>query len=93
MKLSYVILPVLISILSALTPGKVTALVTSASTITGNVKSFDAEKVVVENETHTYEVPAKYVGAKKLKSGSKINLLVSEEQLKEVKISTKKSKK
>jgi hypothetical protein len=66
------------------------ALVAGPARVIGTLKSFDTKKVVIESEEYRYEVPAEFVDTKNLKSGSKVEILLSLEQSDKVKAEKKK---
>lgn len=69
------------------------ALVAGPSNIQGTVKSFDTKTVVVETEDSHYEIPRNLVGQKTLKAGEKIEVLLSIDQTKQVKVVKKNAEK
>lgn len=70
----------------------VMALVAGPVEITGTVKSFDENLIKIENNDTSFEVPREFVPEKNLKVESKIEFLLSLEQIEKVKIQKKKSK-
>lgn len=69
------------------------ALVAGPSKLVGKVKSFGPNVVTIDNEKATYKVPRQFITEKNLKVGSKIEVLLNNEQLGKIKVTKKKQTK
>jgi hypothetical protein len=66
------------------------ALVAGPMTIVGKTKSFDGKTVVVETEQDLITIPRNLVAQKKLATGDKIEVLLSPDEIKQLKFEPKK---
>ncbi len=67
------------------------ALVAGPSRIQGTIKSFDERTVLVESDDAKFEIPRDLVAEKLLKVGGKIEVLLSIDQTKKVKVIKKRT--
>jgi hypothetical protein len=72
-------------------PPSAFALVAGPAKVVGTVKSFDDKAVIVENEESNFEIPKAFVAEKNLKSGNKIEITLSQEQVDKVKVEKRKT--
>jgi hypothetical protein len=82
-----------ISLLVLLFSINVFALIAGPAKIVGTVKSFDDHTVTVASDKVSFQVPREFVGQKNLKTGEKIEILLSLEQAEKVKTEKLKTQK
>lgn len=62
------------------------ALLSGPSSYSGVVKSFDTQSVVLEAGARRFRIPRQFVGRKHLKTGERLELVLSLEQARQVKV-------